>query len=312
MGRVDLPTFIYRRFLRAQGERTIWSFLRRRLIAWAGDPAATVEIHGCNLSLPLSHPLPIYLKKYRHYDRLPRRLSAFFHEKQARLTCIDVGANIGDTVAAFRMVEGDRFLAIEPNPGFRHYLEANWGDDASVVILDVLCGSERASVKVEIEEGRGTATLRHVTAGVLVEQRSLDDMLTEYPDFAAPDILKIDTDGHDFEVIAGACTLIESHRPAVLFECDVFGRETYVDDALATLARFREADYEQFLLYDNFGGFQECHSLVEPDAFRELLHRQLRGDFLYFDILVMREEDLTPFLDRERAHFTKAMSDRGS
>ena len=38
----------------------------------------------------------------------------------------NVGANIGDSVAAFYKNNKDSFLAIEPNPSFHEYLFANW------------------------------------------------------------------------------------------------------------------------------------------------------------------------------------------
>ena len=304
---MDFPTFVYRRFLRSRGTRTVWSFLRKRLISLAGDPACTVEVHGRDLRLPLSHALPIYLKKYRHYDRLPRRLSVFVHARQNRLTCIDVGANIGDTVAAFWLGDADRFLAIEPNPGFHRFLVANWGEEAAVTILAVLCAAERKTVAVDIKESCGTSTLHETAMGLRVEKRSLDDLVAEHPDFARPDILKIDTDGHDFDVIAGAHTLIKTQRPAVLFECDAFGSETYIDDCQEAISFFHRAGYRHLLLYDNFGGLMGRHALADSAAFRDLLFYQLTSDFHYFDILIMRDEDLMPFLESERAHFVEAV-----
>ena len=46
---------------------------------------------------------------------------------------------------------------------------------------------------------------------------------------------KVDTNGHDFEVLAGAERLISRNHPVVLFECDVFNNTNYVEDCLSTL-----------------------------------------------------------------------------
>ena len=111
------------------------------------------------------------------------------------------------------------------------------------------------------------------------------------------------------DVIAGARSLIEKQQPVVLFECDAFGSETYIDDCLGTLDYFQRCGYRHFLLYDNFGNLMGLHALNAPATFRELLIEQLESDD-YFEILVMRDDRLFPFYESEREHFAEAMSAR--
>ena len=120
------------------------------------------------------------------------------------------------------------------------------------------------------------------------------------------DILKIDTDGHDFEVIRGAVGVITQHRPAVLFECDPTDNPSYVTDCTAAITLFRQLGYRHFLLYDNLGHLLGKYSLDHPEVFYELLFYQLTSPLCYFDILVMKDEDLTPFHLQEIAYFAKA------
>src|SRR5687768_2322931 len=112
-----LASYVYRKCLTSRGRaKRLWTAGRRMLIKLLGDPPCSMPIHGRDLQLPLSHDLPIYLRNHPFYDRLPGRLSDHIHDKYGFLKCIDVGANIGDSIVAFNRHADDVFLAIEPNP----------------------------------------------------------------------------------------------------------------------------------------------------------------------------------------------------
>ncbi len=305
----DLPTFVYRRLL-ASGRigRRAWGLVRAELIRWRGDPACTLDIHGRPLHMPLSHPLPLYLANHPHYDRLPRRLGNFLHERHHRLVVIDVGANVGDTVAAFHNRESDRFLAIEPSPTFHAFLVRNWGGDPRVVTIDEACGRDDADASFRMLEADGTASLASAPDGPSIRIRTLDAIVADHPFARNANVLKIDTDGHDFAVIAGADRLLAECLPAVLFECAPFGDPGYVEACLRTVERLRGHGYRQILVYDNFGDLLGRHSLDDLAAFRDLLFFQVTADRLYYDVLAMRAEDLDEFQRREHGYFASHAS----
>jgi len=148
-----MGTLIYKLLLRAQGPAyRFWTTLRSLLIRLQIDPVCTLLINDRLLRLPLSHNLPLYQKQFPLYDHLPVRLSRYIHQTYGYLKCIDVGANIGDSIAAFFAHETDAFLAIEPNPNFRNYLVANWGQNSNVVIEAVICSATHAQTTFAISE----------------------------------------------------------------------------------------------------------------------------------------------------------------
>jgi FkbM family methyltransferase len=304
---MGLASFLYAQTLAARGAaEKVWAFLRKAAVLLLGDPVCTVPVHGRPLRMRLSHAMPLLLQRHRFYDRLPARVSAHFHARQASIGCIDVGANIGDTVAAFRQSEADRFLAIEANARFYDLLVQNWGRDPQVQTVAVLCSSESGEGKFEIREKRGTAVIAQTEHGQHLQKQPLDAIVAAHPAVGQVDILKIDTDGHDFEVIRGAAGVIAQHRPAVLFECDPADNPGYVADCTAAIALFRERGYRHFLLYDNLGHLLGQYSLEHPEAFYQLLFYQLTSPLCYFDILVMKDEDLIPFHQQEIEYFAKA------
>ncbi len=116
-------------------------------------------------------------------------------------------------------------------------------------------------------------------------------------------VLKIDTDGNDFEVIAGSKRLLLRNLPVVLFECEPFENTNYVEDCLSALNFFKEIGYNYFLLYNNFGNLMGRYSLSDLSPFKNLLFFQLTSNFYYFDILVMKDEDVFQFYKEEIDYF---------
>jgi FkbM family methyltransferase len=271
-----------------------------------------MPIHGRNLHLPLSHALPVALNIHPFYDRLPGRIGVFVRQRYGHVKCIDVGANIGDTIAAFyqKGADNDSLLAIEPNKKFLKYLRCNWKDVSTVTILSVVCSSESMNRNYRVLEKHGTASVVYDQNGTAMETRSLDDIVEGNPHFTDLNILKIDTDGHDFEVIAGARIIIERIMPVVLFECDAFSNSNYVRDCMETFKFFETVGYNRFLFYDNFGNLMGKCLLSDLSQFRGLLFYQLTSKFFYFDVLLMRDEDIDLFFREETSYFIEHMDNK--
>lgn len=311
MGRdTHIGNLIYKLVLQTTGvEHKLWKRLRARLIQLRMDPDCILPIHGRLLRLPLSHNLPLYQTLFPLYDQLPSRLGRFIRQHKGVLTCIDVGANIGDTVAAFYGHATDTFLAIEPNPRYRAYLQANWGWCERVRIEDVLCTTEQGQAPFALEEHDGTAVFVPTEKGATYATTSLDMLLQKHQPFSAANVLKIDTDGFDFDVISGASQYISTHRPAILFESAIGTRKTYTEDCLHTLRLLAHRGYTSFLLYDNFGYLMGRFQVQKFHVFSNLLFYQLTSPFGYFDILAMQDEDMALFHQSEVQFFVERMSE---
>ena len=263
------------------------------------------------MKLPLSHALPEYLNQFPFYDRLPQQISEYIHQTYGHLSCIDVGANIGDTIASFYKKDTDTFLGIEPNPTFTKLLADNWGWNRNVTVVSEACSSSGGEGPFVIQEKNGTASLLQTEDVVTLSKRPLDEILNDHPFSMNANVLKIDTDGHDFEVLAGSDELIVRNLPAVLFECVACENTTYVEDCLRTMKSLQRVGYKGFLLYDNFGNLMGRYSLSDLSPFQNLLFCQLTGGNLYyFDILVMKDEDVYEFFKTEVDYFVDKMSNK--
>jgi len=214
------------------------------------------------------------------------------------VTAIDIGANIGDTVAAFMISDANRFLAIEPNAHFRQYLDKNHEKSRNVVSIAVLCSSISAGTCVVVKEQFGTACIETSTDGAVMKQYTLDEIITTLPEFNQANVLKIDTDGYDLKILLGARSFIERNQPAVLFECDAFSNDQYLEEFFSCISLFRECGYRSFLLYDNCGYFMGEYVLSDPgfeQFFSNLLKWQMNTRTIYFDILFFPPEKMEIF-----------------
>ena len=275
-----------------------WRRLRNILIKVWNDPACRLPIHGRMLYLPLSHELPQYLTALPLYDSLLVRLASFLREKDGQLFAIDVGANIGDTLAALYSdtASRDAYLAVEPNPHFRTYLTRNWIDRPNVTILPYLCVAGQSEGRTyKILEYNGTAEIIESETGQKFEERTLEHIVASYPDFQNCNLIKIDTDGHDFEVIRGAASLIRQKHPTIFFEAAPMSNVNFVEECVDTLKFFAEAGYQSFFAYDNFGHFVGQFSLTDLDVFIKIITFQLASRLFFIDILIMSEEDARLF-----------------
>jgi len=308
---MKITTLLYKRLLASHNlSEKLLNLCRKIFIKLFHDPSCTLNIHGKQLQLPLSHQLPIYLKHHPFYDKLLGRLSDFIYYKYGHLKCIDVGANIGDSIAACLKHDKDIFLAIEPNSTFNKYLHKNFGKCPNVKIMDVVCSSLNKSSIYKIDEKSGTASVISSESGRVMQSKTIDEIIEENIEFSDANFLKIDTDGHDFKVIAGAKKFITENLPVVLFECDFFENNAYIENCIETLNFFKEVGYRSFLIYDNFGYLMGKQSLEHLSGFKHLLFYQLTSRFYYFDLLLMKEEEMRIFIKLEHSYFISKMTNK--
>ena len=283
------------------------------------DALCSMKVHGRAVTMPLSHALPIYLKEFPFYDRLPGRLAQFIREKLRVIRCIDVGANVGDTIAALKepfvsekRATVDTFLAIEPNPRFRKCLTSNWGNDERVTILPYICSSSDGDTSACISESNGTASIDF--SGEVAgdhdggfAKRTIDSIVSQYKDIGEFNLLKIDTDGHDFEVLAGAKEFIANSLPFLYFEVDAFSNPRFVDECLGTLEFLHTAGYGKLFIYDNFGSLMGLFETSDIRSVKRLLFYKLTKERYYFDFLLMKDCFVEEFYRLETEYFASAL-----
>jgi FkbM family methyltransferase len=140
--------------------------------------------------------------EYEIIRRLPRLAMA-----------VDVGANAGTwTGAVRRMHPTSKIVAFEIHPEMARELRDAFGPDPNVTVYAVGLSDREADVEIVFDPASS-----HTTSLVAIERKPhlqrvsarVDRLDNVLKDIDHVDFLKVDAEGHDFEVIRGARGLLE-------------------------------------------------------------------------------------------------------
>ena len=154
-------------------------------------------------------------------------------------TFIDVGANIGYyTILAGKAIgPNGSVLAIEPEPINLKYLRQNISQNqlTNAKVIASVASSIHGQVKLYLSpvSSGEHSLLRKTTKYIEVEAQTLDDLVIN--DGLKPRLIKIDVEGAEMNVLAGAKKTIASFKPVIIFEYSgqytetIFSLKTLID-----------------------------------------------------------------------------------
>lgn len=156
---------------------------------------------------------------------------------------VDVGANVGQfsLAASGKLQSGSGVvLAIEPNPRICAELWNNCrlnGLERRISIVCTAVSSDARLGRIHIPDEKNRGTSRELAYGCgdfIVAYWDMSELL-RYAGVSSPDVVKIDTEGAEFNIIR---SLLKSHRPAhIIFEFipEAFSYEDEETDLIALL-----------------------------------------------------------------------------
>lgn len=160
---------------------------------------------------------------------------------------IDVGANLGFAALLFakHVGPGGQIYAFEPSPlAYNKFLEVMEKNQfRNVRSFNLGCGSARREETLLVPASSGNATIRrsgvHPAASreIKIQIDTLDNVIL--PLGRKIDLLKIDTEGFEDQVLAGAVELVGRYRPVVYLELS----QQYGDSSARAVAWLRGRGY---------------------------------------------------------------------
>lgn len=285
--------------------------IRSWIIAKFRDPGILTQINGIEMAMPISHDVPLYLVTHKFYDTAIIRLTQHIRNQYGYLKMIDVGANIGDTILLSKIENDsqDSFVAVEMSDKYYPYLQYNCRHFTNIQYVKAICVSHIENRQLTWVEYAGTAQLSEKKSNNIserdVKMTTVDQIVSEDTDNRPFNFLKVDTDGFDLDVLAGAHVTIKSHKPVILFECDDFGITDFNQKCLDFFHFLSTSGYSHLLFYDNYGILLTTLSCNDAMNILSLLQYRERAAFRYFDIICMYHTDYQQFMQQEVLFFNK-------
>ncbi len=273
--------------------------LRKWLVAH-GDPSVAYDLGVLTLRMPLSHDLPVLRKRFPLYSDNLRRLTRVVGAKYPDLAVIDIGANVGDSVALVLSAVRANVLCVEGNARYLEFLRTNTALLPEVSIAPVFAGAATGELNASLHTVRGTGRLsvsdESSVVGATIPTVSLDSLLAQYPMKGRVKLLKSDTDGFEAVILASAMATLEQYRPVLFFEYDPYLLEPNGIRGLELLGALQGAGYRVVLLYDNVGDFVLALELNEKRHLEEI-HDYFSGrrSERYLDVAAFHGEDYDIF-----------------
>jgi FkbM family methyltransferase len=207
------------------------------------------------------------------------------------MTFIDIGANIGDSVAFLRQETDFPILCIEGDNFYFGLLKQNLGTCPHIYFEQVYLSNKTDSGQWTVIQENGTARLIPSSSQTLAI-KTLMEVLKDYPTFQASKMIKLDTDGFDCCILRGAVDFLKTAKPVIFFEYDPYFLEQNHDDGLSIFPYLKSLGYQSLFIYDNCGDYMVSLDINDSEKLIEL-HNYFSGrqGQKYMDICVFHHED---------------------
>jgi FkbM family methyltransferase len=249
--------------------------------------------------LPFDHALDGYQHRWKRYDRALGEISHLIWEKYPNFSAIDIGANVGDSAALISTYHDVNILCVEGTKIFLPFLIENARRIGPQVIVDYAFVGDSTSTPEFTHQlnNCGSAKLvRDATTGVSVPVKSLRSLIDGNALFKSPRLIKIDTDGYDFEIINSSLEALSELKPVLFYEYAPFERPATLRDGVQSLRSLIQCGYRHFVVYDNFGHFlihldqNDIKKFIDLNSY--LCSNESFGKAVfYFDICAFTEDD---------------------
>jgi FkbM family methyltransferase len=255
------------------------------------------HLYGHSLMMPAEHPLATTLLFFPQYNRpLGLAIEAIvkLHVGISDFTVIDVGANIGETVA---IIEQQRpgicsYLCIEADRDIAELCKLNHANNRRIQVEQYFIGEDEGSLVVLEDDGRANPSTKRISDIPVDHEINYDNLMrldTVAHSFTEAhgglSLIKVDTEGYDFSVLRSASTLLTKYKPSIYFEWFpklLMGLNEEVSGGFEYLEKL---GYSHFVFFTNQGDYY-CE-ISSPDRFflRSLASVALKNEALgYFDV----------------------------
>ena len=243
-------------------------------------------------------PDNVQLSNYKIYPGLNSqlgRLAAAIYKKYPGMTAVDVGANVGDTIAVLKSAADVPVIAIEGDEVSYQFLEKNSRQFANVSLVKTFLSDQSREANMSFEKkGWNTTLIPGGAGGQRVSFKTLDDVIAS-GGFGRAEIrlLKVDVEGFDTLVLRGASGTIQKNKPVLFFEYNRENMKAINEDGLSTVLSFAKFGYNKIVFFDHRGNLVLATDLKNEEVIT-WMHEYIssaKNLLGYYDIALFHEQD---------------------
>jgi FkbM family methyltransferase len=252
------------------------------------------KIWGADLLIPQTHAILDILTNVPHYQHNLKKIVKLASSKYKNEAIVDIGANIGYTLALIKEQTNNTVVCVEGDPKYYSLLSKNAAQFSNVLLIDKFIGNANAHT-------HNFTTLKDKGTLRIVEQNTSPSQSDNIEFIHAKDIfekakkislIKIDTDGFDLQIIQHAMPQLNDN-PILFFEYDPVFFLPYTSDWKTFFLELNKIGYTAMIIYDHLGALiTSIEDFASPVLYH--LHNYISTKenlMVYYDICVFADKD---------------------
>lgn len=223
------------------------------------------------------------------------RLAKAIFKKYPGMSVIDVGANVGDTIAVLKSAIDVPVIAVEGDDICYEFLTENSRQFRDISIIKSYLGEKSQHINVNLENsGWNTTIIPGENGNNQIDFRTLDEVILS-AGFADRQIklLKVDVEGFDTIVLRGSTDIIEKHKPVLFFEYNRKNMKVINENGLFTILSFAGSGYDKIVFFDHKGNLVLAADMQNAEIIT-YMHNYISSEknlLAYYDICIFHKDD---------------------
>jgi FkbM family methyltransferase len=255
----------------------------------------TAQVGNYKILMPGDNTLSTTYLIHPDFNSHLGRLAAVIAKKYPDMTAVDIGANVGDTIAIVKTLIDIPVIGIEGDDVSYQYLEKNAAQFSNVTTIKTFLGEKKNDLKVKFEsKGSNTTIIPSEAGDTTISFQTLDETL-DGEEFKSTRIklLKLDIEGFDTIVLRGAHEVITKNLPVLFFEYNRDVMEKIKEDGLSTLLSFASYGYNKIAFFDYMGRLLLATTMKNTEEITYLHQYAIGKNNLlgYYDICIFHQQD---------------------
>jgi FkbM family methyltransferase len=271
---------------------------------------STVKVGKYELAISNNNAIKYCYEYCKDYGGQLSRLTALISQYYPDLVVLDVGANLGDSVALIKSGKDVPVISIEGDQTIHGLFERNTAQFQETRLIrtflsdsvnNLNCTFTKVGHNLTISPGPKSEQTNYT------EFSTIDKLHQDSVVNASCKLLKIDTEGFDLKIIRGGELFIDTVKPVILFEFNRENLDVVEDEPYSIFSWLKRRAYNIILFYESDGRFMFSTNLDNEFFLRQIYDYvdAKNAKIYYVDIVVFHRIDnnlAKEFIKSEEIH----------